>query len=202
MLDKIVHKKIEDLIFAEYNPRQLTDDQYRDLKDSITRFGLVDPVLVNKNKARLGIIIGGHQRVKVARTMGIKEVPCIELDLDYDKERELNVRLNKNTGGWDFDVLANTFDIDELIEWGFTENDLRLFDDDYDDEFSLEDGDKDPFIKMTFTLSNEQAEIVEEALKKAKNNQSLKSLDTGNENANGNALWWICDSYDRKRDQK
>jgi len=124
MLKKIIHKQINDLIFAEYNPRQLSDTQYKHLKDSISRFGLVDPIIINKNKDRKGIIIGGHQRVKVARTMGIKEVPCVEIDLVYDKERELNVRLNKNTGSWDYDVMANTFDIDELIEFGFEEKEL------------------------------------------------------------------------------
>ena len=60
----------------------------------------------------------------VAKEMGIKEIPCLELDLDYDKERELNVRLNKNTGDWDFDLLANHFDIDELIDWGFDNKEL------------------------------------------------------------------------------
>ena len=126
MLKNIIHKPIDSLIFAEYNPRQLSDDQYKHLKDSISRFGLVDPIIINKNKDRKGIIIGGHQRVKVARTMGIDEVPCVEIDLTYDKEKELNVRLNKNTGSWDYDVLANTFDIDELLDWGFDEKELQL----------------------------------------------------------------------------
>ena len=126
MLNKIIQKPIDSLIFAEYNPRQLSDTQYKQLKDSISRFGLVDPIIINKNKDRKDIIIGGHQRVKVARTMGIKEVPCVEIDLVYDKERELNVRLNKNTGSWDYDVMANTFDIEELLDWGFDEKELQL----------------------------------------------------------------------------
>ena len=124
MLKNIIQKPIDDLIFAEYNPRQLSDDQYKHLKDSISGFGLVDPIIINKNKDRKDIIIGGHQRVKVARTMGIDKVPCVEIDLTYDKEKELNVRLNKNTGSWDFDILANTFDIDELIDFGFDEKEL------------------------------------------------------------------------------
>ena len=142
MLKKIIHKQINDLIFAEYNPRQLSDDQYKHLKDSISRFGLVDPIIINKNKDRKDIIIGGHQRVKVARTMGIKEVPCVEIDLVYDKERELNVRLNKNVGSWDYDILANTFDMEELKDWGFDENQLAGFTDiDYSalDDDSLDD---------------------------------------------------------------
>ena len=122
----IVNKSIDELIFAEYNPRQLSKDQFKYLKDSISRFGLVDPIIINKNKERKNIIIGGHQRIKVAKTMGIKDVPCLEVDLTYDRERELNVRLNKNTGEWDFDVLANNFDIEELHDWGFDDSELKL----------------------------------------------------------------------------
>ena len=130
MEHKIIHREINSLIFAEYNPRQLTKDQYQNLKDSISRFGLVDPIIVNSNKERKNIIVGGHQRVKVAKDMDIEFVPVIEVDLSYDKERELNVRLNKNTGEWDMDVLANMFDMDELIDWGFNEKELNIFSDD------------------------------------------------------------------------
>ena len=131
MEHKIIQKDINSLIFAEYNPRQLTKDQYQHLKDSIERFGLVDPIIVNKNKERKNIIVGGHQRVKVAKDMKIDTVPVLELDLTYERERELNIRLNKNTGEWDMDNLANFFDMDELMDWGFEKEDLKLFDDDY-----------------------------------------------------------------------
>ena len=126
MEHKLVQRDIDSLIFAEYNPRQLTKEQYKHLKDSIDRFGLVDPILVNKNKDRKNIIIGGHQRVKVAKDMNIKEVPVLELDLTYERERELNVRLNRNTGEWDMDSLANFFEVDELVDWGFDEDELIL----------------------------------------------------------------------------
>ena len=117
---------IDELIFAEYNPRQLTKDQYQGLKDSITRFGLVDPVIINKHKERDNIIVGGHQRVKIAKDLGYKEVPCVEVNLTPEKERELNIRLNKNTGEWDWDSLANYFDVSDLLEWGFTDDELQF----------------------------------------------------------------------------
>ena len=82
-MTQIIQKDINSLVSAEYNPRQLTKEQYQNLKDSIQRFGLVDPIIININKDRKNIIIGGHQRVKVARDMGIKEVPVIELDLAF-----------------------------------------------------------------------------------------------------------------------
>ena len=134
MEHKIISKDIDSLIFAEYNPRQLTKDQYKHLKDSIDRFGLVDPIIVNKNKDSKNIIVGGHQRVKVAKDMNIKEVPVLEVDLTYDRERELNVRLNANTGEWDTDILANMFDIDELQDWGFDDIDLKIDDVKLDEE--------------------------------------------------------------------
>ena len=128
MEHKIIQRDIDSLIFAEYNPRQLTKDQHQHLKDSIQRFGLVDPILVNKHKDRKDIIIGGHQRVRVAKDLDIDKVPCIELSLPYEKERELNVRLNKNSGEWDYDVLANMFEMEELQDWGFADKDFWFLD--------------------------------------------------------------------------
>ncbi len=192
-IQNIKYKDINSLISAEYNPRQLKKEQYQNIKESLQRFGFVDPVIVNKNKDRKNIIIGGHQRVKVAKDLEYTEVPCLELDLSLDKEKELNIRLNKNVGEWDYDILANLFDFNDLMDWGFTDEDLKLFDNGYDDDFSLPDGDKEPFRQITFTLSDEQYEVVETALKKAKKNDFT---DTGNENSNGNAIWWICNSYE------
>ena len=192
-IQNINYKDINSLISAEYNPRQLKKEQYQNIKESLQRFGFVDPVIVNKNKDRKNIIIGGHQRVKVAKDLEYTEVPCLELDLSLDKEKELNIRLNKNVGEWDYDILANLFDFNDLMDWGFTDEDLKLFDNGYDDDFSLPDGDKEPFRQITFTLSDEQYEVVETALKKAKKNDFT---DTGNENSNGNAIWWICNSYE------
>jgi len=134
--------EIDDLIGAEYNPRKLSDEQKQTIKDSIKRFGLVDPVLVNTNKERKGIIIGGHQRTMIARELGFKKMPCIELDLTLEKEKELNIRLNKNTGEFDFDLLQEHFDIDNLVEFGFEDYEFGTDEEvDYSilDEDDLED---------------------------------------------------------------
>ena len=120
---------VDSIIFAEYNPRQLTKDQHKDLKDSIQRFGLVDPLIINKHEERENILVGGHQRLRIAKELGYKEVPCVEVELPLDKEKELNIRLNKNTGEWDFDALANYFDVGELTEWGFTDDELQFYED-------------------------------------------------------------------------
>ena len=123
---KIVNYNPDKIISAEYNPRELTKDQHKQLRDSITRFGLVDPLIVNTHKERKNILVGGHQRLKIAKELGFKEIPCVEVELTLDKEKELNVRLNKNTGQWDWDSLANYFDAGELLEWGFTEDELQF----------------------------------------------------------------------------
>lgn len=128
---KIVNRKIKDLIRAEYNPRELTKDQYNHLKDSLLRFGVVDPVIVNKHPDRDNIIIGGHQRSKVWEDIGNDKIPTVELSLTLEKEKELNVRLNKNTGQFDMDMLANHFDTEDLIEWGFREDEVYFDDTDY-----------------------------------------------------------------------
>ena len=113
---------------ATYNPRQISTKQYNDLKESIERFGLVDPIVVNKDMT----IIGGHQRYKIwkekAKKSNVKDItiPCVVLELNKEQERELNVRLNKSGGEFDMDILANEFDIDELTDWGFKEIELGL----------------------------------------------------------------------------
>ena len=143
---KIVNRKIKDLIRAEYNPRELTKDQYNHLKDSLLRFGVVDPVIVNKHPDRDNIIIGGHQRSKVWEDMGNDKIPTVELSLTLDKEKELNVRLNKNTGQFDMDMLANNFDTEDLIEWGFNEKEFGDWaEDEPKEQDDLSDDLKDTF---------------------------------------------------------
>ena len=85
---QIVEYSSSDIIAAEYNPRQLTKEQYNNLKDSLQRFGLVDPLIINKNKERKNILVGGHQRLRIAREMGMDKIPCVEVDLELEKEKE------------------------------------------------------------------------------------------------------------------
>ena len=130
---KLVTKYIHDLKFADYNPRSITDKQFKELKNSINKFGYVEPVIVNINPERYNIIVGGHMRVRVASTLGYVELACIEVNLNFKDEQELNIRLNKNTGSWDYDTLANLFEIDDLKDYGFAESELKL-DNEYKEE--------------------------------------------------------------------
>ncbi len=117
---KIVKKKISELKPAEYNPRRMTQKQKQDIKNSLTEFGMVDPIIINTFEGRENVIVGGHQRVKVWQEMGNKEVDCVEVCLDLEREKELNVRLNANTGEWDVDSLKEWFGNELLKDWGLS----------------------------------------------------------------------------------
>lgn len=115
---------IDDLNPAEYNPRALGEDEEEHLIKSIQEFGMVEPLIVNSHPSRSNIVIGGHQRLKVLRKLGYEDVPVFYIAIeDERKERELNLRLNKNTGHFDNDLLA-LMGADLLGEVGFSEKEL------------------------------------------------------------------------------
>ena len=102
----IERKHTADLIPADYNPRKDLkpgDAEYEKLKRSIEQFGYVEPVIWNKTT---GFVVGGHQRLKVLLDMGITEVECVVVEMDAEKEKALNIALNKISGEWDKDKLA------------------------------------------------------------------------------------------------
>lgn len=133
--------KIGDLKPSEYNPRSWNEDTTEQLTESIKRFGLVDPILVNGSEQRKNIVIGGHFRLKVAKDLGLTEIPVVYLDIpEEEKERELNLRLNKNQGDWDWDLLSE-FDESLLDDIGFSSEELdTIFDIEVDEpeNFDLE----------------------------------------------------------------
>lgn len=102
----IEKKNTADLLPADYNPRKDLkpgDKEYEKLKRSIEQFGYVEPVIWNKTT---GCVVGGHQRLKVLIDMGMTEVDCVVVELSEEKEKALNVALNKISGEWDNDKLA------------------------------------------------------------------------------------------------
>lgn len=116
---EIVKVNINELKPSLYNPRKWSEEATAQLKESVKRFGLVDPILVNNASERNGIVIGGHFRLKVAKDIGFKEVPVVYINIPNEaKEKELNIRLNKNLGDWDYDLLAK-FDESLLSGIGF-----------------------------------------------------------------------------------
>lgn len=126
---KIVYVPIGELKPSEYNPRKWSEVQIENLKESISRFGLVDPMLCNSAEGRNNIVIGGNFRLKVAKDLGYKEVPVVYVNIpDLEKEKELNIRLNKNQGEFDFELLKD-FSEEFLGDIGFTSEDIdSIFD--------------------------------------------------------------------------
>ena len=120
---KITLIEINSLKPAQYNPRQISNKQYEDLKASMEKFGCVDPIIININPERSNVVVGGHQRLRILRDLGAEKVPTVSVNLSEEDERELNVRLNKNGGEWDIDLLSN-FDVVDLKEWGFKDIEL------------------------------------------------------------------------------
>ena len=192
-------KKLSELKPAPYNPRRSTEKQEKKLQESLTKFGVVEPIIFNK---QTGYIVGGHFRVRELKKLGYKEVECVVVDLSEEDEKELNIRLNANTGEWEWDTLKAEWDIETLDEFGL---DLPNFDgvelsDEFGEDFSLKDGDKAPFQQMTFTLADEQAEQIKNAIADIKQTEEYKYCETmGNENSNGNALYLIISQWAEQR---
>ena len=143
MANNLVIKQvtIKDLKPSLYNPRTWSDIATKQLTESIKRFGLVDPIIVNNAPIRKNIVIGGHFRLKIAKDLGYTEVPAVFVNIaDELKEKELNIRLNKNTGSWDLSLLSE-FDESLLADIGFDSQELdEIFDLDIDEpeQFDLQ----------------------------------------------------------------
>ena len=127
---EIVKVDINELISPEYNPRQITDDEMEKLKNSINEFGYVAPIIVNKYNNH---IIGGNQRYEALKSLGYTDVDVVFVDEpDLNREKALNIALNKISGEWDFVKLADIIDELELNDFdipltGFDEQELENF---------------------------------------------------------------------------
>lgn len=109
--------KISELKQNPNNPRIIKDDKFKKLVQSIKDFPeMLDAreIVVNKDH----IILGGNMRFKAAKEAGLTEVPVKIVDWDEDKQRQFIIKDNVSGGEWDWDVLANEWDAEELDDWG------------------------------------------------------------------------------------
>jgi hypothetical protein len=173
------------------NPRIIKDDKFAKLVKSINEFPQMlklRPIVVNDDM----VVLGGNMRLKACKEAGLKEIPVIKAsELTEEQQKEFIVKDNVGYGEWDWSDLANNWDSDQLEEWGL---DIPGFSDveDLGENFSLPDGDKAPFQQMTFTLADEQATQIKNAIDEIKGTEEYKYAETmGNENSNGNALYLI-----------
>ncbi|MEZ6255938.1 MAG: DNA modification methylase [Patescibacteria group bacterium] len=137
---KIEYVDIKLLKTPKYNPRSWSDTAKENLTESLSNFDVVEPLVVNSSPNRKNIIVGGNFRKHILEQLGHKEVPVVYVDIpDIEKEKELNLRLNRNTGDWDYDLLKE-FDPTLLLDVGFDSADLSNI---WDDVLSLEEDDFD-----------------------------------------------------------
>jgi ParB-like chromosome segregation protein Spo0J len=196
----IQKSKVSEIKLNPNNPRLIKDDKFTKLVQSIKDFPeMLDirPIVVNADM----VILGGNMRFKACKEAGLKEVPIIVANnLTEEQQREFLIKDNTSGGEWDFEMLANEWDVEQLEEWGLDVGGFDLDSDELGTDFSLPDGDKAPFQQMTFTLADEQAEQIKNAIADIKETEEYKYAETmGNENSNGNALYLIIMQWAEQR---
>lgn len=190
-------KKVSDLIPYVNNSRTHSDEQTNQIASSIKEFGFTNPVLIDEQ----GGLIAGHGRLMAANKLKLKEVPCIILEGLTEAQKKAYIIADNQlplNAGWDLDMLR--LEVETLDELDFNLELLGFDSDvltkllDIDAELpELPDGDRDPFQQKTFTLHDEQANTIDDAITKAKTDPRI---DSGiNENSNGNAIAWICEQF-------
>jgi len=199
--------KISKLKSNPSNPRVIKDEKFKKLVKSLQDFPEMmekrPMVCVTDVDGKL-YPLGGNMRLRAIQELGIKEIPdtwvMMADDWTEDKRREFTIKDNVGFGEWEWDQLANEWDSDLLEGWGV---DIPGFDVDADnlgEEFSLPDGDKEPFQQMTFTLADKQAEVIKNAIADMKGTDEYKYAETmGNENSNGNSLYLIVAAWAGQR---
>lgn len=187
------------------NPRH-NDEAVPGVVESIRRFGFASPIIARRENRE---VVAGHTRLKAALSMGLESVPVRWTDLDADEAHALALADNKLTEAaeWDDTTLAEVMaglssGGTPVTGLGWTDEVLDLLckgaaavgDDEWGDALgALPAGDRAPIQSMTFTLHDEQARVVREALERAKGLGDFG--DTGNANSNGNALARICELW-------
>jgi hypothetical protein len=191
--------KITEVKVNPNNPRLIKDDKFKKLVQSVKDFPEmlnIRPIVVNQDM----VILGGNMRFKACKEAGLKEIPIIKTDLTEEQQKEFLIKDNVSGGEWDWDILANEWNAGDITKWGL---DLPIYFNDSDDlgtDFNLPDGDKAPFQQMTFTLADEQAEQIKNAIADIKQTEEYKYCETlGNENSNGNALYLIIMQWVEQR---
>lgn len=183
---KIEYVDISSIKPYKNNSKLHPQEQIEQIKKSIEMFGMDDPIGIWKDE-----IVEGHGRLIACKELGYTEVPIIRLDhLTDEQRRAYTLAHNKLTMNSDFDIDILNIELEDLEidmeQFGF---DLGILDsNEYGTEFNLPEGDKSNLEQITFTLANEQAELIKSALELVKD----EITETfGNENKNGNAIYEV-----------
>jgi hypothetical protein len=194
--------KLKDIKPNPNNPRVLRDDKFQKLKQSITEFPKMlslRPMVIDENN----VVLGGNMRLRALQELGFNEIDEAWVkrssDLTEEEKKRFIIADNVAFGEWDWDTLANDWEVVDLEAWGL---DIPQFDrpEDFNEDFTLPEGDKEPFQQMTFTLADEQATVLQNAIAEIKRTEEYKYCETmGNENSNGNALYLIIKQWEGQR---
>lgn len=137
------YRPIDTLKLLENNPRTISEAQFEILKKSIQdnkEYFEARPIILSDRTGQL-VIIAGNQRYRAAQALGLTEVPTFLMQgLTEEKEEEINVKDNIHSGLFNFDILANNFELDDLKKWGMDEKMLQL---EFDKRIELEPKDDD-----------------------------------------------------------
>ena len=189
------------------NPRTIDENKLEKLKRSIESFPEMmekrQMVCVTDVDGKL-YPLGGNMRLRAIKDLGMKEIPksWVSMADEWTEEqrREFIIKDNASLGSWDLDDLQENWDLDLISEWGVDLGGVDIDADEFGEDFTLPDGDKSPFQQMTFTLADEQAVIIQNAISDIKQTDEYKYTETmGNENSNGNALYLIVMQWAEQR---
>lgn len=197
---KFEYVPFERLVFLDNNPRTRTPKGLERMAKDIERdatFYENRPTLVNFTEGEMRVYAGDLRAHAANGILGWKEIPCnIEADVPADIQARRAILDNTHFENWDSDLLSSwDFDISDLEEMavpGWVYGQEKIGADEFGEDFALPSGDKAPFQQMTFTLADEQAEQIKNAISDIKQTEEYKYVETlGNENTNGNALYLI-----------
>ena len=188
MIKKVNIQKIKP---NDENPRFISDAKFKKLIKSIKEFPEMletRPLVVDENF----VVLGGNMRLKALKSAGVFEVPIHQVKGWTDEQKkEFIIKDNLGYGEWDWDIVANEWDVQKLKDWGMDLPDFANIDD-FGTDFNLPNGDKEPFQQQTYTLADKQAEQIKNAIVDIKKTEEFNYVETfGNENSNGNALYLI-----------
>ena len=185
---EIKQYKITDIKPYDKNAKLHDKKQINNVAESIKQFGWQQPIVVDAD----GVIIVGHCRYEAAKKLKLKEVPCVVADnLSDEQIKKYRLLDNKtNESDWDLGLLSD--DLEGLDFSGFDVDWGIIAPDEYGEDFSLPEGDKSEICQMTFTLHEQQAELIKYAIESVK--ESI-SETFGNTNTNGNALYEVVKQW-------
>lgn len=183
----------------DHNPRFITESKFKKLVKSIKEFPdmlNIRPLVVDENM----VVLGGNMRLKAMKEVGLKKVKIIQVKNWTEKQKnEFIIKDNVGFGQWDWDLLANDWLDQNLSDWGLDIPEILNLDE-LNTDFDLPDGDKEPFQKKSFVLSDEQVELIDAKISEAKKTTEFKYVETfGNENSNGNALYFLIMQWEEQK---